>query len=155
MEITVKNNADVTKNEFAPEERMKQLQAMDRAERRKERGCIYRKWAQVNLSADGVGMIANKTCDPFVKVWLFIMAGMNKTNALVCSYKAMAEALGLSVMTVRRAVYDLRDAGAISIKRTGSANVYVMNPDIAWKSWSNNRRFCEFEANVILAESEQ
>ena len=49
----------------------------------------------------------------------------------------------------------LTENGFIYIKKSGTANVYLLNPEIMWKSWSNNMKYCEFPANVIITESEQ
>ena len=43
------------------------------------------------------------------EIFLFLMEHMNKSNAVVCSYKVFEEALGLSKSTVYRAVKTLKE----------------------------------------------
>ena len=61
----------------------------------------------------------------------------------------------MSIPTIARGIKVLKDKGMLHIKKSGSANVYMLNPDVVWKSWGNNRKYCEFPANIVLAKSEQ
>lgn len=79
---------------------------------------------------------------------------MDKYNAVVCSYKVLQEALGISSATITRAVKYLKDNGFISVYKTGTSNVYIANPNLVWNSW-NNVKYCEFPANIILSAAEQ
>ena len=61
----------------------------------------------------------------------------------------------ISRATVSRAIKILRDGGFIYVYKSGTSNVYVVNPDLAWKTYGKNRRFCEFPATVVLDYDEQ
>lgn len=90
-----------------------------------------------------------------LQILLFIFSHMDQYNALICSYKVIQEALGLSQSTVSRAIKYLRDHGFIYIYKSGTNNVYVANKDLVWNSWGNNKQYCKFPANVLLSASEQ
>ena len=49
----------------------------------------------------------------------------------------------------------MKDKGYIYILKSGSANVYTINPKIIWKSWGKNIKYCEFPANIIISKAEQ
>lgn len=34
-------------------------------------------------------------------------------------------------------------------------NVYLINKEIAWKSWGTNYKYAKFGAQIIISESEQ
>lgn len=80
---------------------------------------------------------------------------MDGYNALIASYKVFEEALDLSKPTIARGIKFLKDKGYIYILKSGSANVYTINPKIIWKSWGKNIQYCEFPANIIISKAEQ
>lgn len=90
-----------------------------------------------------------------LSVLLFILEYMDNYNAVVCSYQVLQEALDFSQATVARSIKYLKDKNLIYVKKTGTANVYIVNPELVWRSWGNNKKYCQFPANVLLAESEQ
>lgn len=120
----------------------------------KENGA-YKKWVQFNLSGRSFKDFSNITSDPNMKVMLFIVEHMDNYNALVCSYKVFEDALGISQATVARSIKFLREKNMIYVRKSGSSNVYTLNPDVAWKSWGKNRQYCKFPANIILSQDEQ
>lgn len=123
---------------------------------RKKKGSDYNDWVQVNLARKVMGNLDTIAKNPSaMRVFLFIMEKMDNYNALVCSQSVIAEALDISRQSVYTSIKFLKDKGFLFVKRTGRSNVYLLNDEVAWKSWSNNKRYCEFPANVILAESEQ
>ncbi len=88
-------------------------------------------------------------------ILLFLTNHMDKYNAVMCSYTVLQEALGVSPATIRRAIKLLKENGYIHIYKSGTSNVYVLNPDLVWNSWGNNKQYCQFPVNVILSKSEQ
>lgn len=87
-------------------------------------------------------------------LFMFISQHMDGNNALCISMKALEEALGLSRSTLSRAVKYLREKGWLCILKTGTSNIYVINPDIEWTSWANQKKYCKFTTNVIVTPSE-
>ena len=90
-----------------------------------------------------------------MKVLLFIIQNMDGYNALVCSYAVLEERFGISHATVWRHIKYLKEHGYIYAQKTGSSNVYILSPKLAWKSWGANIKYCKFPANVILSYNEQ
>lgn len=89
------------------------------------------------------------------EVFYFFIEHMDRTNSLVCSYKTMEEVTGRSRMTLYRAITFLKERRFIDTSKMGNINVYHVNSQIAWKSYENGRRYAQFNATVLLSESEQ
>lgn len=114
---------------------------------------------------DDFTQLNNKTIDSLIalvdknpqamKVLLFIMQNMDGYNALVCSYAVLQERFGISHATVWRHVKYLKEHGYIYAQKTGSSNVYILSPELGWKSYGSNLKYCKFPANVILSYNEQ
>ena len=60
----------------------------------------------------------------------------------------------MTTRTVQRAVKYLKDNGWVCVLKSGTSNVYIVNPDVAWTSYGNQKQYCKFQANVLLSSSE-
>lgn len=98
--------------------------------------------------------ILGKENSSALSVFMFISQNMDGNNALCISMKALEEALELSRSTLSRAVKYLKEKGWLCILKTGTSNVYIINPDIEWTSWANQKQYCKFQTNVIVSPSE-
>lgn len=87
-------------------------------------------------------------------LFMLLIKHMDGTNALCVSNKALQELLGCSKPTVCKAVNYLKDNGWICILKSGTSNVYIVNPDVVWTSYGNQKKYCRFNANVLLSSSE-
>lgn len=159
-EIVVKENPNHLKGEISFEERQRQLDeqtAREELEQKKAKQSPYNEFAQFNIeSTVNVNIMYDLAKYPAAsQLFWFILKHMDGYNALIASYKVFEEALGMSTPTVARGIKTLKERGVLYIKKSGSANVYMLNPKMVWKSWGNNMKYCKFPANVILAESEQ
>ena len=85
---------------------------------------------------------------------LFILNNMDGLNALQCSSIVLQEALGMSRTTIYRLTKYLQQNGFIAILKSGTSNVYIVNDDLAWSSWGNNKQYCKFPATVMLSGTE-
>ncbi len=88
------------------------------------------------------------------RLFMFLMKNMDHSNALIVSNVVLQEVLGVGKATICRAVKYLRDNGWICILKSGTSNVYIANPEIAWTSYGNQKEYCNFEAQVILSMTE-
>lgn len=79
---------------------------------------------------------------------------MDGTNALCVSNIALQELLDCSKATICRATKYLKDNGWIDILKSGTSNVYIVNPDVAWTSYGDQKAYCKFQANVLLSATE-
>lgn len=157
---TVTNNPDRSKGQISFEERARQLeqeQTYDEAMRRKEKGSPYKEFAQLNMEGSINEDVMYKLADSPAasKIFWFIANHMDGYNALIASYAVFSEALDISIPTVTRGIKKLREMGLLYIRKTGATNVYMLNPDVIWKSWGNNRKYCDFPAKVIISANEQ
>ena len=89
-----------------------------------------------------------------LSVFMFISQNMDGNNALCVSMKALEEALNLSRSTLSRAVKYLKEKGWLCVLKTGTSNVYIINPEIEWTSWANQKKYCKFQTNIIVTPSE-
>jgi hypothetical protein len=138
-------------------EREAELKAMAMIEEnsfKRARQSAYSAWVQLNIDSTEE-LIWLATHHPHAQaLLLFLFRHMDKYNAVMCSYKVMEEYFSLSRSTLHRAVEVLKRYGFVHILKSGSSNIYVISPDIVWSSWSNNRKYCKFPANIILSASE-
>lgn len=149
-------NENATYQEISPREYEEFLRHQDEARDREEKHSRYTEWTQLNLDnlvVEHLDLLSkNKTA---MRLFFFILKHMDEKNALLASYRVFQESLQLSKASIQRGIKYLIDNHIIFIKKSGSANIYLLNPDIAWKSWGTNYKYCEFPANVLLAKSEQ
>lgn len=127
----------------------------DDKKERESKKSPFSNFYQVNADhSEDLMWLINKYPNAF-KVLLFLIDHMDKYNAVMCSYQVLEEYFGVTRQTLSSAVKVLKEHGFIHVYKSGTSNVYVTNPDLVWKSWGNNRQYCEFPANVILSASEQ
>src|SRR3954465_88258 len=62
-----------------------------------------------------------------IRVYAFIAKHCDHLNALVCPVEVMAEELGVSERTVRRATKFLEDNKHLVVVKVGTANAYVLD----------------------------
>lgn len=87
-------------------------------------------------------------------LFLLLLKHMDGSNALCVSRTALSELLECTEKTVSRAIKYLKDNGWICVLKSGTSNVYIVNPDVAWTSYGNQKKYCKFQANVLLSSSE-
>lgn len=87
-------------------------------------------------------------------MFMFLLKNMDGFNALCVYTNVLAEIMGVSTRTIFRASKYLKDTGWICILKSGSTNVYIVNPEIAWTSYDNQKAYCKFATNVLLSSSE-
>lgn len=79
---------------------------------------------------------------------------MDGTNALCVSNNALQELLDCSKATICRATKYLKENGWIDVLKSGTSNVYIVNPDVAWTAYGDQKAYCKFQANVLLSATE-
>ncbi len=136
------------------EQELKEIEKREKAERDREKHSSYKNFVQLNAENQIVFEKIIKENATAGRLFHFLIRTMDGYNAVVCSNKVIMEALEISISTIKRAVAYLKEGGYIDVGKSGTTNVYIVNPEIAWKSWGSNRKYCEFPANVVLAASE-
>lgn len=85
---------------------------------------------------------------------LYMVNNMSRSNALVVSQKAIADALKISLKSVSNSVKLLNDHHFIEALKVGNMTVYKVNSRVAWQG-KRGARFAHFGAQVIALETEQ
>ena len=88
------------------------------------------------------------------KIFQFLCKNMDGGNALVISMNALSEIMDISRQTISKSIKYLKENGWICVLKSGTSNVYIVNPSVAWTSYADQKSTCSFQANVILCGSE-
>lgn len=102
---------------------------------------------------DNITDIAFKNVQAY-KLLMLLIKHMDGTNSLCVSTVALSEILGCGRATVFRAIKYLKENGWVCVLKTGNSNVYIVNPDVAWTSYGNQKQYCKFQTNVLLSSTE-
>lgn len=86
-----------------------------------------------------------------LRVLLFLIRHMDGMNAIGVPQKLIAEMIGVSRQTVNTAITYLADHGWIEVYKLGKANIYVVNPDVVWTSYADQKQYCKFQATMLLS----
>lgn len=86
-----------------------------------------------------------------LKVLLFLIRNMDGTNAIGVTQSLIAEMTGLARQTVSKAIKYLEANGWIQIFKLGRANIYVVNPDVVWTSYADQKQYCKFKGTLLLS----
>lgn len=89
-----------------------------------------------------------------LKIFMFIAKHMDNNNALCVSMKALQEILGYSRQTLYKGVKHLKEKGWLCILKSGTTNIYILNPEVVWTSYDNQKTYCKFQTNIIVTPSE-
>lgn len=111
----------------------------------------------VQLYIDKLDLIIEMTGEnpTAVKVFTWLLKQIDRRNALVISQQALAEALGVSRMTIHTSTKYLKDKKAIDVLKSGNTSIYAVNAQIAWKSDATGKKYALFDAAVYIVDSEQ
>lgn len=115
-------------------------------------------WVQTERSAhEAWGQMVRK--NPRAAALLHVLcAHMDNQAAVVASRETLAEMIGYSQATVKRAVADLKAENWIQVVQLGGkggVNAYVVNSNVAWADNRDKISRAVFSARVIASRSEQ
>lgn len=95
------------------------------------------------------------TSVPAAQVIMLLGEKMNRSNAVVCSFKTLTEITNYSRSTLAVAVKLLEAERWVQIVKIGSANAYVVNSRVFWQNTGDKKRHASFHATIVASESEQ
>lgn len=121
-------------------------------QRKAEESSPFTHFAQQNTETDVLMSVAENPLA--MKIYLLIVRKMNVKNALVASYQFFMEYFQTSRSSVKRAIRVLESSNVLQVKRRGGLTLYLLNPNIVWKSKGNLVKYCEFEGKIIFTEKE-
>lgn len=139
----------------AREQFYKEEEEARKRQEERERKSDFTDWIQVNKDTTRKLVVIGKDYPSAPTIWNFLTAYMDKYNAIMVSYKAMVEILGLSRATITRSIKALEEAKLLEIYKSGNSNVYILNPGALWSKWSKDKKYCKFSTNIIITLSEQ
>lgn len=91
-----------------------------------------------------------------LKVFTWLIEKADRRNALLASYSTMSKSLNLAERTIRNSVGYLKEKNLITVLKSGTSNVYVLNDRIIWKDTADKKdKYSQFSAEVIITASEQ
>jgi len=85
---------------------------------------------------------------------MYMVNNMSRTNALVVSQQAIANAIGSKRESVNRAIRYLTEHHFIQVVKAAGASIYIVNSRVMWQG-NRGARFAAFGADIIAIESEQ
>lgn len=104
-------------------------------------------WARLGIKHPGAASLLH-----------VLVANVGDQNAIVASHKVLANIMGASASTVKRALKTL-EAGnwieVVQIGASGTVNAYVINSRVAWAEGRDKLRYSRLQAEVLVAEVEQ
>ena len=153
--IPVVDEASDTINDIVAKVLKHTEQKSEKEAHKQARKSTYKRWTQFNNEYTGKLIWLTMNHPKARAILDFLVDQMDNYNAVMCSYKVFQEVFGISIDKIRLSIKVLKEKGFIAVLKSGSSNVYAINDKIYWKSWSNNRKYSKFPANVILAFSEQ
>lgn len=106
----------------------------------------HEEWASLSMRKPVAGALLHK-----------LVANMGHQNAVIVSQKVMAQLLGVSERTIRRAVSDLAAEQWIQVIRLGRGKeaAYIVNDRVAWGQPRDELRLSVFSATVIADAEDQ
>lgn len=122
---------------------------------RKKHNCTYQNWGQWNYSRTKDFEKVAARSGLAAAIFMYMARKSDRYNKLICSYKVFQEEFGVSERSVGRAIRLLEENSLITIYKSGTSNVYVLDDKLTWKASGWRHEFCEFDSTVILARSEQ
>lgn len=87
-------------------------------------------------------------------ILFFLMEYMDNKNAIGCSYIVLEEHFGVSRMTLYRAIKVLEDNGFVGVLKSGNSNVYILNHEVAWSSWENQKKYAKIDSMILVSHKE-
>lgn len=95
------------------------------------------------------------TKHPFASsILFFLIEHMDNQNALVCSYTVLEEYFEKHRTTISKSIKLLKESGFIDSFKSGTSNVYVVNPDLAWSTYNTSKKFAKFDGKVLVSKKE-
>lgn len=104
-------------------------------------------WAQLSAKSPKAGALLH-----------YFAARVGEQNAVIASHKIMADWLGCSTDTVKRAIIELRAGNWLEVRRSGpggGALAYVLNDRVVWSQARDGLRYSLFTAAVVVSEEDQ
>lgn len=88
-------------------------------------------------------------------IFLYFSRKSDGYNRIVCPYSALKKEFGASERSISRAITLLEEKEMITVYKTGTANEYVLDNNLIWKSRPAQHDKCKYDKNVIKERDKQ
>lgn len=85
-----------------------------------------------------------------IQILMYFLENMNNNNAVIVSQKELARIVNKTRQGVAKALKVLESNGSLLIGKVGTANVYIINSDLAWQGTYKQRRNVILNATVVM-----
>ncbi|WP_325097226.1 replication/maintenance protein RepL [Burkholderia contaminans] len=90
-----------------------------------------------------------------LSIFMLLTEHMDHENSIIVSRETISEILEISIPTVDRKLKFLKDNNFITVLKSGTANIYTVNANIAWTTYANKREYAKFKTNILISRTEQ
>lgn len=87
------------------------------------------------------------------RVYVFLAKNAGSDNSVACTVETIAEAIHVHPRTVLRATKWLDENDFFHVEKLGTANLYILNAEHVWKTYSEYRKYSRFKGNILLQNS--
>lgn len=161
VSLAEKNDQDVIKWELTKEESEKILKLI---ELQKEKEIEEKKREEIDNNPafvqiyKGVGLKALQWLikeNPLASaILMFFLENMNNRNGVVCSQQLLVEEFKKSRQTIYKAIKVLEKHNFVNIGKIGTANAYIINPEIAFQDKHSKKKYVSFDGTILLSKEE-
>ena len=88
------------------------------------------------------------------EIFVFFLDNMNNNNLVMASQKLLTEEFGKGRTTIYKAITYLEKHNFINIAKVGTANAYIINPEVAFQEGHHKKKYVGFNGTILLSESE-
>jgi len=88
------------------------------------------------------------------EIFVFFLDNMNNNNLVMASQKLLTEEFGKGRTTIYKAITYLEKHKFINIAKVGTANAYIINPEVAFQEGHHKKKYVGFNGTILLSESE-
>jgi Fe2+ or Zn2+ uptake regulation protein len=152
--MNIKKNTD--KSLFVDEETIKRNNGQDLSEKElaDEKAKKNYNFLQVEIKTLKEFRRLSDQSPKALKLLFTLAEKMNRMNAIMASNATLSQIAGMSIPTVTRAIKLLKEERWIQVVRIGTANAYVINSTVFWKS-TGDLKHASFHAQIIASSDEQ
>lgn len=109
---------------------------------------------QVQTSSTPKLLALTKESSMAMQLYLLLNHMATKSNCVVASAQALADHMDVSIASINRAIRTLAKHEFVRLGRSGTTNMFFLNPEITWRAAANKKWTCMFDAVVMTSMDE-
>ena len=88
------------------------------------------------------------------EIFVFFLDNMNNNNLVMASQQLLSEEFGKGRTTIYKAIKYLEEHNFINVAKVGTANAYIINPEVAFQNAHNKKKYVGFNGTILLSKKE-